>query len=243
VSYIQNYINNINNRKRKVLSVFLTAGFPDPDKFITLAQNIFSAGADILEIGIPFSDPIADGPIIQQSSQVSLSNNTNLARTFHYCEKIKKDTKKPIILMGYSNPVMKYGIQRFIQDANNCGVDGLIIPDIPLEEYDEFWGNDNPEIDIILLTTPTSSDHRIQTIDQKSTGFVYCVSMTGTTGVRDKFDAIAIQNLNRTYKLIKKNKMLVGFGISSPKDITRFSSYCDGLIIGSAVIGDLIHLL
>jgi len=241
MSYIQNYIKDINDQKRKVLSVFLTAGFPDPDKFIPLARNILSAGADILEIGIPFSDPIADGPTIQQSSQVSLNNKINLPRTFHFCEKIRKDTKKPLILMGYSNPVMKYGVRGFIQDAKNCGVDGLIIPDIPLEEYDEFWGNDHLGMDIIILTTPTSSGNRISKIDEKSSGFIYCVSMTGTTGVRDKFNDDVIQNLKRTYGLIKKNKMLVGFGVTNQTDIARIAPYCDGVIVGSAIIKSLMQ--
>jgi tryptophan synthase alpha chain len=239
MSEISRYIENINLQKRKALSVFLTAGFPDPGKFVTLAKDVYSSGADILEIGIPFSDPIADGPVIQRSSQLALQNGITLHKTLQYCEQIKKNIKQPLILMGYSNPVLKYDIRQFMQDATNCGVDGVIIPDIPLEEYDDFWGIGDQEIDIILLTTPTSSNDRIQAIDQKSAGFVYCVSMTGTTGIKDKFNAIVIQNLNRTYKLIKKNKMLVGFGISSPNDISRFSPYCDGVIIGIAVIKSL----
>jgi len=240
MSPIRSYIEQITLQKRKALSVFLSAGFPDPDKFVTLARDICSAGADLLEIGIPFSDPIADGPVIQRSSQLALQNGITLHKTLQYCEQIKKDIQKPLILMGYSNPVLKYNIHRFIKEANNCGVDGVIIPDIPLEEYDDFWGNMDHDIDIILLTTPTSSDDRIQAIDRKSSGFVYCVSMIGTTGIREKFDSMALRNLNRTYKLVKKNKMLVGFGISSPEDITRFAPYCDGVIIGSAVIKSLI---
>ena len=239
MSQIKRYLEQINQQKRKALSVFLSAGFPDPDKFVTLARDIYAAGADLLELGIPFSDPIADGPVIQQSSQIALENGITLQRVLQYCEQIKKDIQKPLILMGYSNPVLKYDVNQFIRDAKNCGVDGVIIPDIPLEEHDDFWGDGNQELDIILLTTPTSSDDRIQAIDQKSTGFVYCVSMTGTTGVRDKFDGTAIENLNRTYKLIKKNKMLVGFGISTPKDISRFSPHCDGVITGSAIIKSL----
>jgi tryptophan synthase alpha chain len=239
MSQIRTYLEQINLQKRKALSVFLSAGFPDPDTFVALAKDIYSAGADLLEVGVPFSDPIADGPVIQRSSQLALQNGITMHKTLQYCEQIKKDIQKPLIIMGYSNPVLKYDIHRFIKEARNCGVDGVIIPDIPLEEYDDFWGNGGHDIDIILLTTPTSSDDRIQAIDQKSAGFVYCVSMTGTTGIRKKFDTMAIQNLNRTYKLIKKNKMLVGFGISSPKDITQFSPYCDGIIIGSAVIKSL----
>ena len=241
MSYISSHIEKINKQNRKVLSVFITAGFPVKKNFVGLVEELLQAGADLLELGIPFSDPIADGPVIQQSSQVALNNGVNLATLFSYCEEIKKFTKKPLILMGYSNPLIKYGLSNFINNASDSGVDGLIIPDVPREEYDNFWGEYNPHMDIVMLTTPTSSENRIRRIDSLSSGFVYCVSVTGTTGITDSFNSETIINLQRTYDLVDKNKMLIGFGISKPDDIFKFSPYCDGVIVGSAIIRSLLE--
>jgi len=236
MSHIRGYIDKINRHNKKALAVFLTAGYPNIKDFVTLSKEILQAGADIFEIGIPFSDPIADGPVIQRSSQIALEQGVDLQLSLELCEQIQKSSDKPVILMGYANPIIKYGIVRFIEDAKDSGVSGLIIPDVPLEEFDDFWGSYNHDIDIILLTTPTSSAERIKKIDARSSGFVYCVSLTGTTGVIDIFTSTVSKNLQRTYKLIKNNKMLVGFGISKPSDIIKFAPFCDGVIVGSAVI-------
>ena len=242
MSYIAEYIQKTNDQRRKALAVFLTAGFPEPENFVDLSVNLLKEGADILELGIPFSDPIADGPVIQKSSKYALDMGIRLQTVLEYTDKIKQQIKKPIILMGYANPILNYGLGNFMNDARNSGVDGLIIPDIPLEEYKSFWEIEyNNDIDRILLTTPTSPAERIQKIDQKSNGFVYCVSVTGTTGSGKKFDADTIENLKNTYTLIKKNKMLIGFGISGPEDIKKFHPYCDGVIVGSAIIKRLME--
>jgi tryptophan synthase alpha chain len=237
---IANYIWSVNNQNRKVLSIFLTAGFPDRNHFTDLALKTFDAGADIIELGIPFSDPIADGPVIQRSSQQALENGINMNSVFKYAEFIKKNSGKPIILMGYANPILHYGINQFIRDTASSGIDGLIVPDIPLDEYDDFWSQKPAHLELILLTTPTSPDRRIRAIDSKSEGFVYCVSVTGTTGVRQKFSGETVRILEQTYQLVKKNKMLIGFGISGPQDIKNFRPYCDGVIVGSAVIHTLL---
>jgi len=239
MSEIARYIDQVNQNKRKALSVFLTAGYPQKKDFTSLALDILDHGADLLELGIPFSDPLADGPVIQKSSQVALAQGITLKDTLHYAGQIRKKSAKPLILMGYANPLLRYGLARFIQDALNSGVNGLIIPDVPLEEYDTFWDTELMGLDIILLTTPTSSPHRIRQIDSYSSGFVYCVSITGTTGVRSSFDASVLENLTMTYQNVTRNKMLIGFGISQPEDIRRFKPYCDGLIVGSAVIRTL----
>jgi tryptophan synthase alpha chain len=239
MSAIESRIRDLNERKRKALSVFLTAGFPDPDNFVSIAQDILDSGADLLELGIPFSDPIADGPVIQYSSQVALERGITVHDTLDYAARIKEGTDKPVILMGYSNPLLSYGLNNFIRDAHNSGVNGLIIPDVPLEEHDQFWKCDLHGIDVILLTTPTSTVERIRAIDEHSTGFVYCVSVTGTTGMRSAFDSSVLENIDRTYRTIEKNKMLIGFGISSPQNIIDFSPYCDGVIVGSAVVRSL----
>lgn len=241
MSFIADTIQSINSKNRKALSVFLTAGFPRKENFVELARSVYDRGADLLEIGIPFSDPLADGPVIQHSSQVALANGINLRTVLQMAEAIKMLAAKPLILMGYSNPIIHYGFERFAADAANAGVDGLIIPDVPLEEYDDFFGQAGNGIDRILLTTPTSPKERIVEIDRRSSGFVYCVSVTGTTGERNNFDERTLTNLQRTYHTLQKNKMLIGFGISSPQDVKRFAPFCDGMIVGSAVIKRLMN--
>ncbi len=232
-------IEEVNNRSEKVLSVFLTAGYPDVESFVELALGVLDAGADMLEIGIPFSDPLADGAVIQKSSMVAIGNGVNLESVFEFSRLIRAETDKPLILMGYANPVFRYGVDRFLSDAVGCGIDGLIIPDIPLEEYDSFYPSNQISLDRILLTTPQSGEERIKEIDSKSSGFVYCVSVSGTTGVRNSFTDTEIKPLQNTRNLIKKNKMLVGFGISTVANIKQVSPFCDGVIVGSAVIKKL----
>ncbi len=241
MSFIADTIQSVNSKNRKALSVFLTAGFPRKENFVELARSIYDAGADLLEIGIPFSDPLADGPVIQNSSQVALANGMDLHTVLQMAEAIKKSAARPLILMGYSNPIIHYGFERFDADAANAGVDGLIIPDVPLEEYDDFFGQSNTGIDRILLTTPTSPKERIIEIDRRSSGFVYCVSVTGTTGERNHFDERTLANLQRTYHTLQNNKMLIGFGISSPQDVKQFAPFCDGVIVGSAMIKRLMN--
>lgn len=236
MSFIHNYIDTINKKNRKALSIFLTAGFPDKNNFIELAKSVLDAGADILELGIPFSDPLADGPIIQTSSTIALKNNTTTKDVLKYAEQLANYSEKPIILMGYANPINQYNKNKFFKDASSAGVKGIIVPDVPLEEYDYFFDCDIYNLDVILLVTPTSTNDRIKLIDHKSKGFVYCVSVTGTTGIKDSFGEDTYNNLKRTYSLIKKNKMLIGFGISKSEDIKNFAPYCDGVIVGSKII-------
>lgn len=233
---IAQHIEKINKAGRKALSIYLTAGFPSKGNFIDLALNVLDSGADMLELGIPFSDPLADGPVIQASSQAAIENGVSLKDVFYFCEKIKSKTDKPVILMGYANPVVKYGAINFCKDALAAGAEGLIIPDVPLEEYDSFYSDDFKHFEKILLTTPTSSDERIKTIDNKSEGFIYCVTVTGTTGARDNFREDTTKNIERTYSLVSKNKMMIGFGISKPEHIKTFSPHCDGVIVASALI-------
>lgn len=241
MSAIRNRIVNVNSEGKLALSVFLTAGFPSKDNFDETALRLLDAGADMLEIGMPFSDPIADGPVIQESSHTALQNGVTIPIIFNWIRRIRKQSTKPLILMGYANPLMQYGLQRFLGEAEECGVDGLIIPDIPLDEDNGFWSGDRSSMERILLTTPTSSETRIREIDSNSEGFVYCVSVTGTTGAREGFSDEILTNLQRTRTLITKNKMLIGFGISEPRDIRQLKPICDGVIVGSAVIKKLMN--
>ncbi len=236
---ISNYISEKNKNNEKVLSVFLTSGFPDKNNFSELAVEVLNAGADMLEIGFPFSDPLADGPTIQHSSQISLEAGINIEKTFEYVKEIRKKSDKPIILMGYANPVLSYGIEKFAKDSKSVGVNGVIIPDIPIDEYDNFFNNSFEGLEVVLLVTPTTPAERIKKIDEMSQGFVYYVSMTGTTGKQVKHDESILAPLKNASKLITKNKMLVGFGISNADDVKTFSPYCSGVIVGSAVIKSL----
>jgi len=233
---IREYIDSVNGRGEKVLSVFLTAGFPVKENFVELALRILNAGADMLEIGIPFSDPLADGPVIQLSSQTAINKGVTTADVLRFASEIRAKTDKPLILMGYGNPVLNYGREKFFNDALAAGVNGLIIPDVPLEEYNDFFAGKPDELEAIMLTTPQSGDARIREIDSISKGFVYCVSVSGTTGARSGFSAGELSSLEHTREKIVGNKMLVGFGISGPETAKQVLPYCDGIIVGSAVI-------
>ncbi|MCE1188602.1 MAG: tryptophan synthase subunit alpha [Ignavibacteria bacterium] len=233
---IREYIDSVNNSGTKVLTAFLTAGYPEKNGFVELAQEVFEAGADMLEIGIPFSDPLADGPIIQHSSQVALANGITIRNCLQYAEEIRKLTDKPLIAMGYANPILRYGVKNFINDAASAGYSGVIIPDLVVEEYNELFPDERIPLDVILLCTPTSSAERLQQIDNKSTGFVYCVSVAGTTGIGKTHDEGVLESVGFCREHVKKNKMLVGFGISTPEDVLRFAPFCDGVIVGSAIV-------
>ncbi|MBI5661195.1 MAG: tryptophan synthase subunit alpha [Ignavibacterium album] len=229
---IQNEISN----GRKVLSVFLTAGFPSVESFSDLVLNVFEAGADLIELGIPFSDPIADGPVIQHSSQRAIENGVNLEKVFLKLNEIRKNSDKPIILMGYANPILNYGLNSFLSTCNELKVDGLIIPDIPLEEFDSFFDSSVKNIDTIMLVSPTSDDNRIKMIGEKSKGFVYCVSVKGITGERNSVSEESLNYIGKVKSLLPDKSILVGFGISNPQSAKSFSSVSDGVIVGSAVI-------
>lgn len=237
---IREYIDSVNGRGEKVLSIFLTAGFPVKEDFVELALRILDAGADMLEIGIPFSDPLADGPVIQLSSQTAINKGVTTTDVLRYVSEIRAKTGKPLILMGYGNPVLNYGREKFFNDALSAGVNGLIIPDVPLEEYDDFFVGKPDELEAIMLTTPQSGDARIREIDSISKGFVYCVSVSGTTGARNGFSENELSSLEHTRAKIVGNKMLVGFGISGPETAKQVLPFCDGIIVGSAVIKRLL---
>lgn len=241
MNFIEKYISDKTNNGEKILSVFLTAGFPDKKNFTKLALKILDAGADMLEIGFPFSDPLADGPIIQHSSQAALNAGITLNDTFSFVKEIRRQTNKPLIMMGYANPVLAFGINKFADHSRSSGVNGVIIPDIPIEEYDGFFDNYFDEIDTILLITPTTPNERIGLIDNKSNGFVYCVSVKGTTGLHHQDKSESLEFIKRTRNVVKKNKTLVGFGISNATDAKMFAPYCDGVIVGSAVVKSLIN--
>jgi tryptophan synthase alpha chain len=235
---IQNVFKN-NTANEKLMSLFITAGYPDLDSTVDLILGFEKNGADIIELGMPFSDPLADGPTIQYSSDIAIQNGITMDKIFGIVKEVRKQSEIPIILMGYMNPVLRYGIVRFTEKASEAGVDGLIIPDIPLEENGIIKEHaSNNSLDIIHLVAPNTSDARMKLADENSQGFVYCVSVTGVTGARDGEEVSNSVNrfIQRVKANITKNPVMVGFGIKSHKDAQNIASNADGFIVGSALI-------
>jgi tryptophan synthase alpha chain len=221
-------------RKEKALALFLTAGFPRADSMVGAVPELHRAGADIIELGMPFSDPLADGPTIQFSSSVALKNGVTLSTILTQVKEIRRASSVPIVLMGYLNPVCRYGVERFFHDAGEAGVDGLIFPELPLEESGRFKEvMKASRLAQILLVAPTSSPSRIQAIDAASDGFVYGVSTTGVTGTVSGTREEYFLNIRR---YVTRNPLLVGFGISTPDDARRLARDADGVIVGSGLI-------
>lgn len=225
-------------KKGSVLSVFYTAGFPKLGDTVKIAKWLEEAGADVIEIGIPFSDPVADGPTIQQSNKVALDNGMNVRLLLEQVGEIRKTVSMPIILMGYLNPVMQYGVERFVKDAHAAGVDGLILPDMPIDVYQhEFKALfEKYQLTNTFLISPTTSEERIRKIDALTDGFIYAVSASSTTGARNTFTGDQIAYFEKLKAMNLKNPFLIGFGISNQETFNTASSYGHGAIVGSAFI-------
>lgn len=226
----------------KVMSLFITAGFPELDSTPELILELEKAGADIIELGMPFSDPLADGPTIQQSSEISIQNGTTLDHIFSQVTEVRQHSEIPIILMGYINPILHYGVEDFFKNASEAGVDGFILPDVPVEEstlVEEECRKHH--MSLIYLVAPNTTDVRMKLIDEKSEGFVYCVSVTGVTGARegDQVANSVASFIDRVKENITKNPVLVGFGIKSHDDAMIISRELDGFVVGSALINTI----
>jgi len=221
---------------RKLMIPFLTAGYPDRKTFANLFGAAAEARADIIEIGIPFSDPLADGPAIQYSSQKALENGITLSEILKTVADLRSKSQTPIVLMGYYNPIVAFGVESFIHSAAASGVDGLIVPDLPVDEAIEFRKRaELAGLSLIFLAAPTSTDSRIKRIDRMSSDFVYAVTVTGVTGTGKKFD-VSTDKYLKHLKAILKSPFVAGFGVSSPSDARRLTRYADGIVIGSALI-------
>lgn len=224
---------------QKLMSLFITAGYPDLEATVDLILGFEKNGADMIELGMPFSDPLADGPTIQYSSDVAISNGISIDKIMNMVAEIRKHSEIPIILMGYMNPVLRYGVSKFCKRAKEVGVDGFILPDIPVEEGGliEREAAEN-NIPIIYLVAPNTSDERMKLADEKSEGFVYCVSVTGVTGARDggEVSASVAKFITRVKTKVIKNPVMIGFGIKSHQDAVQISEKADGFIVGSALI-------
>ena len=225
-------------KSQRVLNVYFTAGYPKLEDTTAIMQQLEASGADLIEVGIPFSDPIADGPTIQESNGVALSNGMTLKLLLEQLKGIREKVSIPIILMGYINPIVQYGIEQFCQDCEEIGVDGLILPDLPMFEYIEVHKPlfDKHGLLNIFLITPQTSEARIREIDENSSGFIYMVSSASTTGAKAQVSGDQEAYFARIKEMKLKNPTLIGFGISNKETFDKASANANGAIIGSAFI-------
>lgn len=224
-------------KNTKVLNVYCTAGFPELNSTLTVMQALESNGANIIELGMPYSDPLADGPVIQASGNIALANGMSISVLFEQLKELRKTVTVPVILMGYMNPVLQYGFEKFCADAASVGVDGLILPDLPEFEFETIYGAiiKKHGLDFIFLVTPETSDERLRKLDSLSTGFLYAVSSSATTGSDKDFNAVE-KYLLRLQEMKLVNPVLVGFGIKDKATFESASKYTNGAIIGTAFI-------
>lgn len=225
-------------KQEKILSIYFTAGYPNIDDTLPIMEAIEAAGGDIIEIGIPFSDPIADGPTIQDSNKIALENGMTLRLLFKQLADMREKVSAPVVLMGYLNPIIQYGMEAFCQKCQEVGVDGLILPDLPMQQYlDEFKGVfDRYGLKNTFLISPQTSANRIREIDKNSDGFIYMVSSHSITGAKSGISDEQVEYFQRVKDMDLKNPRLIGFGISDRESFEKVSGYAHGAIIGSAFI-------
>ncbi|MCS7233969.1 MAG: tryptophan synthase subunit alpha [Synergistetes bacterium] len=235
--------NNIFSRG-KVLIPFITAGYPNLNLFEKIIRNLYQSGADIIEIGIPFSDPLADGVTIQKSNQTVLKQGINLRLILSRISRISQEITSPIVIMSYYNPILSYGIKKFINDAKESGISGIIVPDLPFDEREPLYSMAKEKnIKTILMITPVTPLERVREIIKHGDGFIYCVSLIGITGDSKKplFSWIS-QDLPNIRKL-SPLPIILGFGIDSPETAQKVSPYVDGIVVGSALIKKIDNLI
>ena len=233
-----NRINQKLQENKKLLSIYFTAGYPNLDDTESIIQNLEKSGVDMIEIGLPFSDPLADGPTIQASSTQALKNGMTSEVLFNQLKDIRKSVKIPLIIMGYFNPMLQYGVEVFCKKCKEIGIDGLIIPDLPVDVYHEEYQSIFEKFGLIniFLITPQTSDERIRYIDSISNGFIYMVSSASTTGAKVGFGKEQTQYFKRIGNMNLTNPQIVGFGISNNETFTQATKYAKGAIIGSAFV-------
>ncbi len=224
-------------KSERILNVYCTAGYPQPDSTIRIMKALEENGADMIELGMPYSDPLADGPVIQQSSSIALANGMTIKKLFQQLQGFRDSITVPVILMGYMNPVLQYGFEKFCADAAAVGIDGLILPDLPEHEFETEYGPVIKKygLDFIFLVTPETDDERVKSLDALSSGFLYAVSSSSTTGT-DKNMPVVGDHLKRLKALGLRNPLLVGFGIRDRHSFDEACRYAHGAIIGSAFI-------
>jgi tryptophan synthase alpha chain len=224
-------------KKQNVLNVYFTAGFPALESTVTIMKSLQDAGADMIELGMPYSDPIADGPVIQSSGTIALANGMTIYKLFEQLKNFRNEIQLPVLLMGYMNPIIQYGFGNFCRDAAAAGVDGLILPDLPMFEFEKEFGAqiNKYKLDFVFLITPETEEARVKKLDELSSGFLYAVSSSSTTG---KDAALSYQEkyFKRLQSMKLKNPVLIGFGIRDRSSFSKACSYANGAIIGTAFI-------
>ena len=224
-------------KNERVLNVYCTAGYPHLNSTLEVMTSLQKNGANIIELGMPYSDPLADGEVIQASSSKALVNGMTIDTLFQQLAIMRQTIHIPVILMGYMNPILQYGFEAFCEKAKSVGVDGLILPDLPLYEFEQFYGKTIQAngLDFIFLVTPETTEARLRKLDEISTGFLYAVSSSATTGTDKDFTQVALY-LERLKSMKLKNPLLVGFGIKDKVSFDAVNAYTNGAIIGSAFI-------
>jgi tryptophan synthase alpha chain len=228
-------------KSKRIVSIYFTAGYPSIDSIVPIINLLEENGADLIEIGMPFSDPLADGPVIQESSRKALENGMSTDCLFERIGNIRSTCRIPLILMGYLNPVIQYGFDQFLVKASACGIDGLILPDLPPEIFQSTYAHiyDKYNIYPVFLVTPQTSDERLLKLDGLSRGFLYAVSSSSTTGKSLEFTDIQKAYFERLASTKLKNPLLIGFGVSNYKNLQTVFSYAQGAVVGSAFIKSL----
>ncbi len=236
-----NRINQKLQEDKKLLSIYFTAGYPNLNDTVSVIENLEKSGVDMIEIGLPFSDPLADGPTIQASSTASLDNGMTSEVLFNQLKDIRKTVSIPLIIMGYFNPMMQYGVEAFCKKCAEIGIDGLIIPDLPVQDYNENYKAIFEKYGLInvFLITPQTSDERIRFIDSISNGFIYMVSSASVTGAQNSFGSTQSDYFNRIAAMNLKAPQIVGFGISNAETFQQATVSAKGAIIGSAFVKHL----
>jgi tryptophan synthase alpha chain len=226
------------SKKENLLSIYFTAGYPELNTTVDIAEALEKAGADFLEIGFPYSDPVADGPTIQHSSESALTNGMTLTVLFEQLKDLRQRVSIPILLMGYVNPIVQYGVERFCKQAAAVGVDGIIVPDLPMYEYEMLYSNhfEDNNLSNIFLVTPQTSEERIRKIDELSNSFIYLLSSSSITGGNLQLTDSIEGYYTRIKGMELKNPTIIGFGISDHKSFSKACEYANGAIVGSAFV-------
>ncbi|MCU4163396.1 tryptophan synthase subunit alpha [Carboxylicivirga caseinilyticus] len=233
-----NRIQKLLQEKKKIFSAYYTAGHPQLEDTLPILEALQEAGTDLVEVGMPFSDPLADGPTIQKSSEEALENGMSIKKLFEQIKEMRKTIDMPIVLMGYFNPVFKYGVEAFVAKCKEVGVDGVILPDLPFDEYKDKYQQlfEDANISNIFLITPQTPDERIKLIDANSNGFIYMVSSAAVTGAKSGLSDQQLTYFNRVNNLGLKTPRIIGFGISNKETFTTACQYASGAIVGSAFV-------